>query len=225
MIGRFGCGWRGSIFKRVLSMKIAITVIVLAAVAAFWFVTRSRAQSSTATNTDAVRTRATDSKDVYLGLRNTMLARSRSKFNLPLTTPPTEPWGVLMDWGVNNGTATVVAITDGSASVYFSSGGGYIGGGGQEPIRLAAQKAVEVAQGLRVQGQPTRTYPLPQTHGVFFYVLTDAGVSLFRTSEQELNSSSDPLRKLGDAMQVVITEYRLWDQRRKTKSGENTLTQ
>ncbi len=116
-----------------------------------------------------------------------------------------------MDWGVQNGTATVVAASDGSASVYFSSGGGYIGGKGQESIRAAAQKAVVISRTVQLPEQPTAIYPLPETHQVFFYFLTDAGVFMFKTSEQELNSPVHPLRKTGDAMQGVITEYRLWN--------------
>ncbi|HLZ41521.1 MAG TPA: hypothetical protein VKQ11_11185 [Candidatus Sulfotelmatobacter sp.] len=192
-------------------MKIAIIILVVAALAAIWLVTRSQGQTSSENKTDATRNEVSAPKDVYLGLRNTMLQGSRSKFSLAATAKPIEPWGVLMDWGVTNGTATVVAMSDGSASVYFSSGGGYIGGIGQEPIRRAAQKALDVARAVQLPSQPTTAYPLPEQHGVFFYFLTDAGVFMLRTSEQELNSSGHPLRKVGDAMQDVITQYRLWD--------------
>lgn len=34
----------------------------------------------------------------------------------------------LMDWHVPNGTFTVLAAWDGTASIYLSNGGGYIGG-------------------------------------------------------------------------------------------------
>ena len=191
-------------------MKIVVLIILVVAIAVAWFATRSRAQVSTSSK--AAARKQSDAKQVYLGLRKTMLDGPRTKFSLPPTSKPTEPWGVLMDWGVNNGTATVVAASDGSASVYFSGGGGYIGGKGQEPIRLAAQKAVEVARAVQLPSQPTTDFPLPETGGVFFYFLTDAGVFTFRTSVQELNSPSHPLRTLGDAIQGVITQYRMWDE-------------
>ena len=120
-------------------------------------------------------------------------------------------------------TATVVAASDGSASVYLSGGGGYIGGKGQEPIRLAAERAVEVARAVQLPSQPTTDFPVPETGGVFFYFLTDAGVFALRTSVQELNSPSHPLRKIGDAMQGVITQYRLWDDGGR-KGGGGMLT-
>jgi hypothetical protein len=181
--------------------------------------------SNPAMNETPQKGKTKDPKEVYADLRNLMLQGSRSKFSLAPTSKPTEPWGVVMDWGVRSGTATVVAMSDGSASVYFSSGGGYIGGKGQEPVRIAAQKAVETAHAVQLPAQPTTSYPLPEEHGVFFYLLTDAGVFMFRTSEQELSSPNHPLRKMGDAMQGVITEYRLWDQRKKsgTSDGENAV--
>lgn len=202
------------------SMKIALFVVVVLAVAALWLTVKSKAQAAAAPKPEA--TKPQDPKQVYLGLRRTMLDGPRTKFGLPPRSKPTEPWGVLMDWGVNNGIATVVASSDGSASVYFSSGGGYIGGRGQEPIRLAAQKAVDVARAVQLASQPTTEFPLPETGGVFFYFLTDAGVFTFHTSVEDLNSPSHPLRKVGDAMQDVITQYRLWDQGGR-KGGGGTL--
>jgi len=114
---------------------------------------------------------------VYLGLRNMMLQGSRAKFGLPPASKPTEPYGVLMDWGIAAGTATVVAVTDGTASVYLSSGGGFIGGGqSHDSIRSAAKRTVELAGELQPLMRLTTTYPLPQRGYVTFYVLTDAGV-------------------------------------------------
>jgi hypothetical protein len=74
-------------------------------------------------------------KEVYQGLRNLAFQNSRAKLGLPPTSTPTQPWVVIMDWGVTEGTATAVAFSDGTASVYLSSGGGFIGGASHESIR------------------------------------------------------------------------------------------
>jgi hypothetical protein len=200
-------------------MRIAITIVVCALVT-LWIGAKLRGQSSAAeAKAEKTQTPPADPKDVYIGLRNTMLQGSRSKFGIAPTATPMEPWGVLMDWGIQNGTATVVAASDGSASIYFSRGGGYIGGKGQEPIRAAGQKAVEIARAVRLPEQPTAAYPLPETHKVFFYFLTDAGVFMLRTSEQELKSPVHPLRDISDAMQGVITQYRIWNQNGRPGGG------
>lgn len=197
---------------KVASIIVIIFVVVLLAVIV------TRAQSSKISSKPGTERSSSDPRHVYAGLRQLALTGSRSKLGLAPTSSRTEPWGVMMDWGMQKGTATVLAMSDGSASVYFSTGGGYIGGKGQEPIRIAAERAVDAAKLVQLPQSPTTTFPIPEQHGVFFYLLTDAGVFMFRTSEQELNSNEHPLRKLGDNMQGVITQYRLWDERRKSES-------
>jgi hypothetical protein len=139
-----------------------------------------------------------------------MLQGSRAKFGLPPASKPTEPYGVLMDWGIAAGTATVVAVADGNASVYLSSGGGFIGGGqSHDSIRTAAKKTVELASEVQPLMRLTTTYPLPQRGYVTFYVLTDAGVFTATASEDEMKTHKSPLYKLGDSAQTIITEYRM----------------
>jgi hypothetical protein len=114
-----------------------------------------------------------------------------------------------MDWGVSNGSATVVALSDGSASIYISSGGGYIGGQSNEAIRKAAERTVNIAGEFQPQMRSTTTYPLPQRGEVIFYVLTDSGIFTASASEQELKSNRHPMSKLANAAQGVVTQYRL----------------
>jgi hypothetical protein len=122
-----------------------------------------------------------------------------------------------MDWGLAEGTATVVALSDGNASVYLSSGGGFIGGVSHESIRKAAQKMVAVAAEYQAQTRATTTYPLPQRSQVFFYFLTDKGIFTSSAQEEKLSSHRHPLWKLGDAGQDVITQYRLIQQNDRTQ--------
>ena len=107
------------------------------------------------------------------------------------------------------GTATVVAMSDGAASVYLSSGGGYIGGQSNENVRGAAKTAVETA----AEFQPTMLlapeFPLPPKGQARFYLLTDEGVFTATASDDDLSSSGHPLSKLADAMQEVVSQYRL----------------
>jgi hypothetical protein len=151
-----------------------------------------------------------DPKSIYLGLRGQALNLKREKIGLPTPSKPTQPWAALMDWGLSSGTATVVAIADGTASVYLSSGGGSIGGGqSHESIRNAAKKMVTVAAEFQPQMRATNFYPLPRSGEVIFYLLTDARVFMVTASEEELSSHRHPLSKLGDAAQEIVTQYRL----------------
>jgi hypothetical protein len=150
--------------------------------------------------------------EAYLGLRNLILTGSRTKFSLPVTSQPTEPWGVVMDWKIKNGTVTVVAMSDGNASIYLSSGGGSLGGVGQEPIQNAAKKAVSLASAVQPQMKATRTFPLPGTGEVEFYALTDAGVFTANVPEADLRAGRGPFSNLGNAMQEIIAAYRIHEQ-------------
>jgi hypothetical protein len=51
---------------------------------------------------------------VYQDLRDLAFQNSRAKLGLPPTSTPTQPWGVIMDWGVTEGTPTVVAFLTGT---------------------------------------------------------------------------------------------------------------
>lgn len=144
---------------------------------------------------------------VYLGLRNLALQGQRPNVQ---TLKPTEPYAVLMDWGVSEGTATVAAFADGTASVYLSSGGGFLGGGqSHESIRNAAKQTVQIAGELQALMQQTTSYPLPRRGQVTFYVRCDAGVFTATASEEDIRNHNNPFYRLGDAAQEIITQYRL----------------
>jgi hypothetical protein len=116
---------------------------------------------------------------------------------------------VLMDWHVTNGTATVMAAADGTASIYLSSGGGFLGGGQRYlPMREAAQKAVQMATSSQSRFEPTETTPLPPAGQVYFYITTSSGVRRAVAREADLRSGTDPLSALGNTMQQIVTIYR-----------------
>lgn len=154
-------------------------------------------------------------ENVYEGMRNMVLSGTRERFGLPPTSTPKEPWGVVMDWGVDRGTATVMALLDGSASIYLSGGGGYIGGQNQQSVKGAALKAIEVAHEFAAQMKKTTEYNLPVTGEVIFYLLTDSGTLTASAKEVDLRNQEHPLAKLGNAMQEIVTQYRILEEYKK----------
>ncbi len=117
---------------------------------------------------------------------------------------------VLMDWNVGNGTATVLAAADGSASIYLSSGGGYIGGGQKFPeIRDAALQGIQFATSLLSQFKRSETIDLPKNGEVFFYLTNNTGLHLAVANEAALKAGTDPLGSLGGIMQQIVSEYRV----------------
>ncbi|HEY2821860.1 MAG TPA: hypothetical protein VGJ06_12530 [Candidatus Acidoferrum sp.] len=150
----------------------------------------------------------TEPGDLYPGLRTSAFTMKRTQTNIPPPSSPTEPWGAIVEWVLPPNTITVVAFSDGSASLYLSGGGGGFGGQAYGPIRRAAQNAVRVAAEFQPEMQPTKEFPPPEPGIVIFYVLTDSGVFTSSAFAKGLANKSVPLFKLGDAMQEIVTAYR-----------------
>jgi len=150
---------------------------------------------------------------IYPRLREHMLT-SKSKGYEPGAVQK-----VLMDWHVTNGTVTVLAAVDGTASMYLSSGGGFIGGGQSCPeLRQAAQRAVEIATGLKSRFQKTENLNLPARENVALFIVTDDGAYTAVVSEAEIRSCKSPFAALGGAMQAIVTGYRLRQQKGSPKA-------
>jgi hypothetical protein len=144
-----------------------------------------------------------------------VMLRRHSLETRMLRFPPRAIQTVLMDFHVDHGTATVVACADGNASLYISSGGGFLGGSQHIPtIREAALHAVALATALQCHFEPTETSALPPLGDVTFYVTTGAGVRMAVASQARLRAATDPLAALGGAMQKIVTEYRFHSPRR-----------
>jgi hypothetical protein len=145
----------------------------------------------------------------YVALRHQALHRSRVELGLTKPFEATKPWGVLMETTDEEASVTVFALSDGNASIYLSTGGGFIGGAGHEAVRHAAFNMVRVAGALVPLLSPTESFPLPNLGGTIFYLRTEAGMLTGVAMEDELRQRRHPLAPLYFAGQDVITQYRL----------------
>ncbi|SHH85601.1 hypothetical protein SAMN04488109_5608 [Chryseolinea serpens] len=84
-----------------------------------------------------------------------------------------KPYAIVMDMGMAEGTATLVSIIDGNASMYLSSGGGVIGGYAHENVRNAAIDFVNMGQDYIGKMVSVDSFPLPKADYVRFYILTN----------------------------------------------------
>ena len=145
----------------------------------------------------------------YLGLRSQVLGSSRATLGIAQPASAAEPWGVLMETGYEKGSATVAALADGTASIYLSNGGGFIGGHRHEAVHRAAVAMVREAVRHVQSMQPTTAFPLPEGGRTVFYVLTDSGVFTGSAAERTLGERRHALAPLFHAGQEVVTQYRL----------------
>jgi len=119
-----------------------------------------------------------------------------------------------METGYPEATATLLALGDGTTSLYLSSGGGIIGGHAHEDVRQANAEFLDTANQYYQHLEPTESFPVPAEGQTLFYVLTDSGVLGGAGLEDDLGFGRHLLSPLFHAGHRVITELRLMSELR-----------
>lgn len=153
---------------------------------------------------------STKKDNPYKDLRNRALSVTREQIGIKSVEKDKfrKVFGVVIDWGVTSGTATIVAFQTGDASIYFSSGGGYIGGYAHSNVVDAAKKLVEFSNFLLNNAKLTDDTSLPKKDGINFYLLTDNGRYYHREEFDKLIKTKSKWLKLFELANNVINEYR-----------------
>jgi len=117
-------------------------------------------------------------------------------------------WAVIVDWGVRSGSATFVALADGSSSMYTSSGGGTIGAGGHENVRTANRALLLAAEAAYEHLAPVGAVAPPDANRITYWVRTYDGVR--SVSHLTDTVMSEPwLSALGNAFQDFVAAIRI----------------
>ena len=152
---------------------------------------------------------AQDSANPMAALRMEILTDTDPK---RLGVSPTEKrphvWGIIMDLGYPEANVSLVALADDTVSLYFSSGGGIIGAGEHEPVRLEARRFVDSSEQYLEQLSPAQDTNFPEKDRVRFYVLTYSGNLTADVSEKELASGKHALSQLYLDGHKVIAQIR-----------------
>jgi len=171
-----------------------------------FFLTSCRGQSNS--ENSKVKTNETE-ENPFEGLRNLAFTATPEQLELLLPTDKVVVYGIVMDWEMGNGIATTVSYQTGDASLYFSSGGGVIGGGQHENVNIAAKKFVELAQTYLDKTIKTETIVLPEKDKVKFYLLTNNGIFVGEEQMKNFENNSSEWLDLFEEGNKVITELRL----------------
>ena len=92
------------------------------------------------------------------GLRDRLLTSSPEEVGLSGKDAEAKVWGVLMEVTFSAGSARVVSVRDGTASLYTSTGGGILGG--YVAQKEAKQFVVEAEKHLASM-KPAKSFPYP----------------------------------------------------------------
>jgi len=144
----------------------------------------------------------------YSELRNKALGTTSEQFEMMSLSEPSKIYGVIMDWDIGDGTATLVSFISGDASLYFSSGDGTIGEDGNENIKHAAKEFVTKAGNYLSKAVKTDATPLPGKGIVKFYFLTTDGKFVAEEEMINLENNSSEWLDLFEEANKLITEIR-----------------
>lgn len=121
---------------------------------------------------------------------------------------PAQPlWGVVSEFGLTDGSVTLVALEDGTCSIYTSSGGGVIGAGRHPEVGDAVAHLVATAQEASSSFPPANDLTFPGPGECSLFLLLAERVVGARGPESTI--SSDPTTApIYDAAQGVLTAVR-----------------
>jgi hypothetical protein len=146
-------------------------------------------------------------RNPYEGLRTQALTVRPS--DIGLAVAPGDVWGAVMDMPVADATATVVAFADGAASIYLSSGGGFIGGMQHAAVKQAAHAFIATANRLSGSFTPVTAFPLPAKGQIRFYAHVGERVGMAEAEQQALETGRHALSSLYAAAHAIISAYRI----------------
>jgi hypothetical protein len=142
-------------------------------------------------------------------LREKLLSAKPSDFGLAATPELPRVWAALMEMRMSKANVSLVAVAEGSTSLYISTGGGVIGAGEHDPVRDGNRKLltfIETALDLFVPiERPLEVFD----DAVSFVVLTYEGLRGARDEEKKLEDRRSPLWPAYYLGQDVITKMRL----------------
>ncbi len=114
-----------------------------------------------------------------------------------------------METGYPEAIATLVAMADGTTSLYTSNGGGAIGSGEHEAVRTVALAFVNAACEFTSAMQWTDSFPLPPIGYVRFNLITARGNWTAEAPEQDLGYMRHPLSPLFHKGHEVLSAIRV----------------
>lgn len=144
----------------------------------------------------------------YMQLRSLALNIKAGDLQLTLPANETIVFGVVMDWNVSEGVVTLATFKTGDASLYFSIGGGMIGGVGHENVARASKQFVAASQNFLHLAVMKNSDNLPLKDEIQFYFLTNKGTFFVHENIAAVEQNNSALSALFTEANNVITEMR-----------------
>ena len=194
---------------------IILAIILIGGLSLYLISCKSKSSSNTSKGTNQqspdtnIQKKVDPNNNPYEDLRNMAFGATQEQIGVNIPANETKIYGVIMDWDVGEGIATVVAFQSGDASIYLSSGGGVIGGSGHDNVKTAAIHFVNEAQKYLRNTKPTDTTPLPGKDMVNFYFLTNKGKYVGQEAMANFENSTSKWLELFNEANNLMSEVRM----------------
>jgi hypothetical protein len=142
-------------------------------------------------------------------LRLRALSTPAKEFGIAPTNEFPRTYAVLIDFPIDQITATIVSLSDGSSSLYTTSTFGIIGGGFHEKVKTAATHLIAASDKFFEEAKPTKHFPYPAQGKVRFYLVSFTGVREIETDLSAIESNQSKYASLFWLGQEVLTQLRL----------------
>ncbi len=146
--------------------------------------------------------------EIYDGLRAQVLSLKPDQLGLN-GSEKQQVLALLMETGYPEAVATLVAVADGSASLYFSNGGGIIGAGEHEEARQESLRLIALSQEHLKELAKTECYPLPRLGFTRFYAVTSNAVYSLEALEEDLGYGRHRLSRVFHQGHRLISAIRV----------------
>ena len=154
-------------------------------------------------------TETTTEQNPYLDLRKMALLVTAEQLGFQIPEDSIKIYGIITDLDMGDGTATVVTYLTGDASIYLSSGGGFIGAGQHESVQKMTKEFVDNGHLISFKGKPYENPDLPTKGNANFYFLSNMGNTRIIESIGKMESGESEFSKLFADLNNVMTEIRL----------------
>jgi hypothetical protein len=143
---------------------------------------------------------------IYLELRDLILRGDPFARGWAPTAELPHVWGTLVEVGLPDGPATLVALVDGTTSLYLGNGGATIGAGEAAPVATASRHLLVAVESALAHVRPTWEFPVPDRGQVRVVALTYAGPMGAAALEADLGAGEGPLAPVYAASSTVLDE-------------------
>jgi hypothetical protein len=150
-----------------------------------------------------------EASEAFERLRQQLISATPATFGIAPSERFPTVWASVMELGMAGAIASIVCASDGTTSMYTSTGGGMIGAGQHAAVVEANHRFLDAAERSLALLQPVDVLPLPEQESVRFNVLTFDGPRTAVGVPERLATGGLPLSPLFLAGNDVITQLRM----------------